>query len=173
MYYSITSFLQKNNISALYSSLAPELLLTAYYYLKNEEDAKDVVSDVFERLLKLSDEELSDLLINDGIKGYLFIVVKHKCFDFMKVKKNRLAILQQVFYLINTKTNYDVGFEKDILEKIIAELPKREGEVLQLSVDGFKNEEIAKQLGISYNTVRNTLHEAKKKTRVLWDKYFN
>lgn len=148
------------------------MLLTAYYYLKDEEDAKDVVSDVFERLLKLTDTELSELL-NNNIKGYLFIVVKHKCFDFLKTKKNRASILQNVFYLFNTKTEINTRFEEDLFEKLMIELPNREAQVLQLSIQGFKNEEIAEQLNISYNTVRNTLHEAKKKTRLLWDKYFN
>ncbi len=165
--------MQKNTISSIYKELAPQLLLTAYYYLKNEEDAKDVVSDVFERLLKLNDTELNELLHSNEIKGYLFIVVKHKCFDFIKVKKNRATILQHVFYLFNTKTDINVKFEEDLFEKLILELPNRESQVLKLSVQGYKNEEIAEQLNISYNTARNTLHEAKKKTRLLWDNYFN
>lgn len=165
--------MKKNIIGNIYSELAPELLLSAYYYLKNEEDSKDVVSDVFERLLKLSDVELDELIAGNNIKGYLFIVIKHKCFDFIKVKKNRAFILQNVFYLFNTKTDIDTTFENDIFEKLTSELPQREAQILKLSVQGFKNEEIAEQLNISYNTVRNTLHEAKKKTRLLWDKYFN
>lgn len=164
--------MQKRTLGNIYSELSPELLLTAYYYLKDEDDAKDIVSDVFERLLKLTDTELSELL-NNNIKGYLFIVVKHKCFDFLKTKKNRASILQNVFYLFNTKTEINTRFEEDLFEKLMIELPNREAQVLQLSIQGFKNEEIAEQLNISYNTVRNTLHEAKKKTRLLWDKYFN
>lgn len=165
--------MQKNDIGTVYSELAPQLLLTAFYYLKDEEDAKDVVSEVFERLLKLNEVEFNELLGNNAIEGYLFIVVKHKCFDFIKVKKNRASILQNVFYLFNTRTEINLKFEEDLFEKLMVELPNREAQVLKLSIEGFKNEEIAEQLNISYNTVRNTLHEAKKKTRLLWDKYFN
>jgi DNA-directed RNA polymerase specialized sigma24 family protein len=37
-----------------------------------------------------------------------------------------------------------------------------------LHLQGFKNEEIANQLNISYNTVRNTLHSAKQRVKKLW-----
>jgi RNA polymerase sigma factor (sigma-70 family) len=51
---------------------------------------------------------------------------------------------------------------------LIDYLSNREKEILQLHLQGFKNDEIATQLNISYNTVRNTLHSAKQRVKKLW-----
>lgn len=160
-------------IATLYKNLAPELLLTAFYYVKNEEDAKDVVADVFERVLKMTNLELQDLSSNEKSKGYLFVMVKYKCFDLLKVQKNRLVILEKEVFKQQHATQSSHDYEVDVFKKMILELPKREAEVLKLNIEGFKHAEIAETMGISYLTVRNALHEAKKKSRVLWDNYFN
>jgi RNA polymerase sigma-70 factor (ECF subfamily) len=61
-----------------------------------------------------------------------------------------------------------VRFEEEAIKQLIDYLSNREKEILQLHLQGFKNDEIATQLNISYNTVRNTLHNAKQRVKKLW-----
>ena len=52
-------------------------------------------------------------------------------------------------------------------------LQPREKEILKLHLEGYSNDEIAKYLGISYNSVKNNIYEAKKKLKELWSIFMN
>ena len=58
--------------------------------------------------------------------------------------------------------------ELEAIKHLLNNLPNREREMIELHLQGYKNEEIATQLNISYNTVRNTLHSAKQRIKKLW-----
>lgn len=163
--------MQAKQIETLYQEHLPELLLTAYYYLSDEEEAKDVVSDVFERLLNKPPLNLAELMQFEGIKNYLFIIVKHKCLDVLKKHKNRANIVAQLPEYQEEKLVAQ-DFESESMVLLLKDLPERQREVLQMSIEGFNNNEISDKLNISYNTVRNTLHAAKKRSRMLWDNFF-
>ena len=145
------------------------MLFTAYYYVKSEQKSKDVVSDVFLKLLSFSVDERSTYLseVNEKLESFLKVLVKNKCLDTIKVEKNRRNILNGIFTLINRSKNTDPLIEKD-LRFLLDTLPERQKQILELHLQGFDNNEISKQLNLSYNTVRNTLHTAKTKIRKLY-----
>ena len=58
--------------------------------------------------------------------------------------------------------------KRDIMnEEKIRKLSKREIEVIMLKARGFVDKQIAKELGISYGTVRNHIDKSKLKLRCL------
>jgi len=100
----------------------------------------------------------------------LLSIIKNKSLD--EIKQNKLH--QEIKKQIESITSYIstnaifVRFEEDAIKQLIDYLSNREKEILQLHLQGFKNDEIAMQLNISYNTVRNTLHSAKQRVKKLW-----
>lgn len=156
-------------LSSIYETYYATLLLTAFYYTKNEEKSKAVVSDVFVKLLNYSLQKRKDNLsdVNEKIETFLKVVVKNKCFDNLKVEKNRRGILNGIYHLSNRSIDKDYFLTGDF-EKMIDILPNRQKEVLSLHIAGFDNHEISSQLGITYNTTKNTLSTSKKKIKNLW-----
>ena len=156
-------------LSSIYETYYATLLFTAYYYVKDEEKAKEIVSDVFLKLLNYSPQKRLDNLsgVSEKIETFLKVVVKNKCFDNLKVEKNRRGILNGIYHLSNRSIDKDYFLTGDF-EKMIDILPNRQKEVLLLHIAGFDNHEISSQLGITYNTTKNTLSTSKKKIKNLW-----
>lgn len=155
-------------LEPVYGHFYQSMLFKAFYYLKNENAALDVVSDCFERLLSMSLIERKQNLemVDEKLQGFLMIMVKYRCLDKLKVEKNRLGILKKlslVNFFPSSILNNDV-FENDIIE-LLLNLPDKQREVLELHLAGFDLDEIASRTETSYNTVRNQLSSARQKMR--------
>lgn len=165
------SFVKGDNkgLVIVFDTYYSTLLFTAFYYLKNEEQAKDMVSDVFTKLLSFSIEQRLDNLkyVDEKLEIFLKVLTKNRCLDFMKVENNRQNILNSIHSFFNRSTSTDSFFEKDFI-LLLDTLPYRQRQILELHLQGYDNSEISTELDISYNTVRNTLHTSKNKIRNLW-----
>ena len=165
---------QGNNeaLGGLYQHYYQLLVITAYNYLQDTEKSRDVVGVVFEKLLALPLNKRQTIVLHPvkGLYPFLVIVIKNKCLDALKTKRLRDEIKKQIVSLINLKGTNEVfiRFEQEAISHLLNNLPNREKQILQLHLIGYKNDEIATQLNISYNTVRNTLHIAKQRVNKLW-----
>lgn len=152
------------------------LLSIAYGYTKNQDDAIDVVSDIYHKLLKsnsLTRENLYPDVYEDFLK-YIRTMVNNKCKDLLKQKENRKHLLKNNYF--NSRVQYtlpDSAFIEPEFQKTINKLlnPK-EVQILQLHIDGYKNKEIAKDLELSPFTVRNSLSTSKKKLRKEYKRHY-
>jgi RNA polymerase sigma-70 factor (ECF subfamily) len=68
-------------------------------------------------------------------------------------------------YEVNRAVIEDEAFV--LLYRALAELPPREKEVLELSIQGRKNQDIADSLGLSVNTIKTLKLRAYRKIREL------
>ena len=78
--------LRKGDLTAfdeLYLKYYKVLCASAYFFLKSEQEAKDLVQTLF---LDIWDKKLYDQFHND-IKGYLFLAVKHRCLNHIRWQK--------------------------------------------------------------------------------------
>jgi RNA polymerase sigma-70 factor (ECF subfamily) len=159
-------------LGKLYSIYYSSLIMVAYKYTMNTEKSKDTVGLVFEKLLHLTPLKRQTLFLHPekGIYPLLLSIIKNKALDEIKQNKLHQAIKKQMESTISFfSTNaIFVRFEEEAIKQLIDYLSNREKEILQLHLQGFKNDEIATQLNISYNTVRNTLHNAKQRVKKLW-----
>ncbi|MBX2923669.1 MAG: sigma-70 family RNA polymerase sigma factor [Chitinophagaceae bacterium] len=132
------------------------LLVTAYFYLKDEQEAKDIVQDfLFEFwhkkfFLKLEGE----------IKGYLYTSVKNKCLNAQKknkVERERLVVFEHT-YLPSDDYHRDKERQFALLLEAMNHLPRQRREVLyRVYLKEKKYQEAADELGISLNTVKTHL----------------
>jgi RNA polymerase sigma-70 factor (ECF subfamily) len=168
------SYLDGNDeaLGELYALYYSSLIMIAYRYNLNTEKSKDIVGQVFEKLLSLTKSKRQTFFLHPekGMYPLLISIIKNKALDEIKQNKLHQEIKKQMesttsFFSINA---IFVRFEEEAIKQLIDYLSNREKEILQLHLQGFKNDEIATQLNISYNTVRNTLHSAKQRIKKLW-----
>lgn len=165
-----------DGIESLYRNWSAKLFFIAYKYLRNTEDAEDIVADAFEKLLKMPIQKRKQKFIQDGvdIKALLIVVVKNKSLDKIKVKNNRRRIIGTIQHLIPKTTKNDVWnlFSDEIVESILISLPERERKMFRMKLQGYSREEIAMVFEVSLKTVSNTLSSSRNKLNDLLDDFY-
>lgn len=159
-------------ITNKYKQWLPEFYLIAFRYLKNQEEAEDVVADCFEKLLLMTPEKRKENFLDKQInlKALMRVIVKNKSLDVLKIKKNRNRILDGIKDLFPTSSRNlsRKTFSDENFETMMNCLPEKEQLVLKLNIDGYKNFEISEKLNISEKTVSNLLSISRSKIKNLW-----
>ena len=143
-----------------------ELLLYALSFVRNQEIAEELVSDVYVKIW----HKRSELPTIQNIRSYLFIAVKNSCLSHLrKMKNEKIVFIDEYndFLFPTVESNDEKTLEKEMLTKIykaIGELPPKCKEAFSLAkINGFKHREIAEIMNISEKTVNNHLVTALKK----------
>lgn len=162
-------------VETIYTQNLAELLFLAYGILESEAEAEDAVSDVIEKLINLSRSGYFNTSFkSEGeLLGFVRIALRNMCFDILRRRERRVRIFQKIaakMPLWSRPEAFDT-FQKEAIELMLLELSSREKEIFLLYNQGYKNNEIASKLGISELTVRNTLFNAKKRIRTIWNKF--
>lgn len=139
----------------------------AVSYLKNKEEAEDVVQEVFMNLWKFHDQ-INEYYV---FSKYLFkITYNSTCKKFRKQasdKKQMEEVLQNFIFEDNS-TNLDIEYNNllETMNLLIEKLPSRQKKIFHFSInDQLTSEQIAQQLNISKKTVENYLAMAKTSLR--------
>ncbi|UNY99788.1 RNA polymerase sigma-70 factor [Zhouia spongiae] len=146
---------------ALYTKYWEPLFLYACKISGSKELSQDIVQEVFFSLWQ--HQHISDI---KNIEGYLFQSVKYQVFKSYRDKRFDTLQLNEDFeaYLIDQiegDTNEEVS--NSILLKLLDGLPEKRKEIVYLNkFQGLSVSEIAKELDISSQTVKNQLHRALK-----------
>ncbi len=146
----------------LFAAYGKRLYHFSYGYLKSQEDAEEVVQEVFLRIWR-NRKNLNPEL---SFKSYLFKIAYNyilELFEYVNSKNLYKHQIVEESFIFNDETNerlnYQLLLEK--VEKLIEKLPSRQKEILQKrKKEGIPVKEIAEQLGISPKTVENHLTEA-------------
>jgi RNA polymerase sigma-70 factor (family 1) len=155
----------------LYLLMFDSLFQFCYSFVKSEQVAQELVSDVFIKLWKIR----SQLTAIDNLKPYLFGITKNFSLSYLARASKNLSIqlsdidLDQIDIesLIEFKSPEDLYITKETTKNIIQtirELPPQCQIIFSLvKIDGLKYKEVAKLLDISVFTVRNQVAIATKK----------
>lgn len=157
----MTFFSDRINIDETFRLYYRPLCLYALHYLQQTDDAEDVVQDCMTDFLERTQ---AGAKVAD-VKAYLFMMVRNRCLDLLKgdshIDRNHTS---EEFEDSIAESDYEeASFVEARLWTAIDSLPERCREVFLLSKrDGLKYEEIAEELGISVNTVKNQVSKALK-----------
>lgn len=167
---------KENVFSGIYERYFPKLLRFSLFYVLSEEEAENIVQDIFEGIWNRME-------ILEGIRNmdaFLFTLIKNRCIDYLR---NQLSIndkkhkLQEVvgkeygFKLFSLQqideTLLSVDEVETLLQNAIEKLPERCREIFLLSrIEGLKNREIAERLQLSVSTVENQMTIAIRKLKL-------
>lgn len=137
------------------------LCLYALHYLGDVETAEDVVQECFMKLW----EKLEEGTAVNNRRAYLYMTVRNRCLDLLKKKGLPTESLKpyDTYGIIDDDDAQDRAQTEARLWTAIDSLPPKCRQVFILNKrDGLKYEEIADELGLSVNTVRNQISKALK-----------
>jgi len=145
--------------------LRENLLHVAKKMLENENDAKDLVQEVFLKLWYLRDT----LHQYNSIPAFAVTMIKNLCIDRLRVRDREVA-LGEYDYLRTTPDNPYLQLERlnteELLKRIINSLPSLQKAIITMKdIDEYEVEEIAEITGTQPEAVRVNLSRARKKVR--------
>jgi RNA polymerase sigma-70 factor (ECF subfamily) len=153
-----------HSFKVLYQKYAPKLYGFSRKYLSSDEDAEEIVQEIFLRIW----EKKENIDENQSFSSYIFQAAKHRIFNGFRKKVNEQAYLDFVIYADNASSNFtdmEVEYQeiKSKAEAVISAMPPKRQEIFRLSREqGLKNKEIAEKLQISIKTVENQMGQALK-----------
>lgn len=151
----------EKSLSSIFDQYYPALCYFANRLILNKEEAEDIVVQSFMKLWSKN----SHFDSMQRIKAFLYITTKNACINYLQVVKRlnrqhadllqRTEVLED--HILNGITRAEVLRE---IYLAIQALPEQCGRVASMSfIEGMKNQEIAKSLDLSEQTVRN--HKSK------------
>ncbi len=150
------------NIKELYEKFGKQLFYFAYRNLKSESLAKDIVQDVFTTLCSKNIESINN------IQSYIFRIARNKIVDTIRQQARdrvyREKIWEEIEKIKNTTYNHIIEKEYQAHYcKATKLLTPQQKTIFNLSrVEGLSHDEIAKELNLSPNTVKNHITSALK-----------
>lgn len=137
------------------------LCLYALHYLKDADLVEDVVQECFAVLW----EKLREGMVVSNRRAWLYTAVRNRCLDRLRRKGLAVESLRpcDTMGIIDDDDAMERSEIEARLWTAIDSLPERCREVFLMSKrDGMKYEEIARELDVSENTVRNQISKALK-----------
>lgn len=159
--------LKQGNVKAfddLFNKYSKRLYNFAVKYLRSEEEAEEVVQEVF---LYVWDKK-EKLKPDSSFNAYIFTIAYNIIKKYFLKKTRENAFKDDLIYSLLKQENnldqvIDYKFLLEKVEQIIDSLPNRRKEIfLKRKYLGLPVKQIADELGISPNTVENQLASAQK-----------
>jgi RNA polymerase sigma-70 factor (ECF subfamily) len=148
----------KNAFEKIYKENYGSLFFRVQKWSNNHEVAQEITSDTFVKLWRLRDG--FDTLQN--VKAFLFITARNACWDYLRYQKKVAGELKDFTYtvpVIDESTLEREMIEMEVLQMLRKEmenLPAQCRKVIKMSYEEqMKNEDIARQLQIELQTVKN------------------
>ena len=151
---------KSKSLKKLYEAYADAMFKISLRYLKNTEDAEDVLSVSFTKVFsKLSSFEYRD---EKSFRAWLKKIMINECLMHLRKQHNFLLVTDEEAESIVFQDDFISNLDSEYLYQEIAALPIGYRTVFNLyCVEGFKHLEIAEMLGIKEATSRSQLNKAK------------
>lgn len=169
------SHVEKVTFPEIYAVYFPRMLRFARAYITDKEDAENVVQDIFIYLW----ENRSLLEGLHSLQAFLFTLVKRRSIDFLRKKlsashkEGRLDEVEDHEYqykLYSLEAFDETRFSDEDIERLLHEavehLPEKCRRIfIESKLNGKKYQEIADEMGLSVQTVKNQVMIAVRKLR--------
>lgn len=140
----------------VYKEYSKPMFLYAISFLISEEEAEDVIQEVFVNFWK---DDTYQKIKSEVTKTYLFRSVKNNCLNRLKkrdVMRDCLDLLRE-----DVAEEEMLHWNDDLIQEVeseIAKMPEQTREIIQgVFFRNLKYQEVADSLGVSINTVKTLL----------------
>ena len=159
----------KEEFELIYRRHYPPMYRLARTMLYDADESKDVVSDIFARLLRDCDGPQKDKM-----EGYLMTAVRNRCRDVLNRKSMQERVekhfLQESMQCQIVSMNDDDRLER-LMQFIESELPPLSQQIFRLRfLREMSYEEVAQATGVSKVTVYNHLSQSLQRIKEHFDK---
>ena len=159
----------KKEFENIYRQHYAKMYCLAKTMLYDADESKDVVSEIFARLLRDGDRPQKDRM-----EGYLMTAVRNRCRDVLSHKSIRERVerlfLQESMQSHIVSMNDDDRLER-LMQFIEAELPPLSQQIFRLRfLREMSYEEVAQAAGVSKVTVYNHLSQSVQRIKEHFDK---
>jgi RNA polymerase sigma-70 factor (ECF subfamily) len=155
----------------LYNRFWPLLYRHARKMLRNDEDALDLIQELFTSIW----EKRGETLITGSVSGFLYRATKNRVFNFIKKDKAKLAYIASIADFIEKGefiTDQTV-LERELAKRIeneISLLPRKMREIFEFSrKENLSYKEIAEKVNVTEGTVKKQVHNAIKLLKLKFD----
>lgn len=146
--------------------VSKKVLRFAAHFLKNEDEARDVVQDVFLKLWQKK-EELDQV---ENMEAFVMRMTRNRCLDIIRAQ--RLVPMDAETDRQLKQASTDVHSSIELSEsagqvrQLIDQLPELQRQVMHMrDIEQLEYEEIAELTGLQVNAIRVNLSRARKKVR--------
>ncbi len=132
----------------------------AAHFLKNQEEAQDIVQDVFEKLW-INREKVE----TEKVKSWLFTCAHNAMLNFIKKKARMVRLTDEVHF--ESSENSKFSFEStQVINHIVGILPPVQKTIILLrDLEGYSYEEIGDVMSLSPSQVKVYLFRARLKIK--------
>ena len=147
----------------LFADYYPILCCFAEKFLSNEDTCKDVAQ---EALLKYWESRDNFNSIYQ-VKSFLYVVTKNMALNIIKKGSKQVDIENSQGYISESDINNSIIEHETLLlvRKAVDNLPKRMKEIIEFTLMGVQNSDIAERLSIAEGTVHSLKKRAYKKLK--------
>lgn len=152
--------MKKHEYNVVIDELSAQLYRYAFHFLRNQEDAKDIIQDVFEKMWL--NRKTIDL---ETVKPWLYRCTHNAMVNFI-AKKSRTSYMSNQ-ELPNATTPFDSSFESmQIVDRMVSILPPTQKSIILLrDIEGYTYKEIGLILDLSASQVKVYLFRARMKIK--------
>lgn len=154
----------------VYQRYASRLMQFAYSKTGNLEDSKDCIQEVFVWLWQSGHSiDISDS--PKGLEGYLKVAVKNKVINLIEKKVRQDNYSKEAMRTLADELPADLPLTHKeltwLVQEEVSSMPARMRTIFELSREkGLSNKQIATELSLSEQTVKNQLGNAKERLRI-------
>ena len=144
------------------------ICIFAEKFIKDEMLAKDIAQEVFIKTWESS----SDFENENALRAYLYLSARNQCINHLRKKKDKHAneLFSKHIYIENNYMDEVVREETfRLLDIAIQHLAPQSKKVVELTLKGLGNHEIAEELHVSINTVKTLKQRAYKTIRKIME----
>lgn len=143
------------------------MLFHVLRFVQNEDDAEDIVADVFCDLWR----RIGEIDLDSGISTYLYRAASTRSLNFLRhrnIAAARIEILEAIYEkrleFIARENLVDIVHSKEIglgIREALAELPDKCRQAFVLSyINGLKSKDVAEAMDVSVRTVEAHIYKA-------------
>ncbi|MDO4181298.1 MAG: RNA polymerase sigma-70 factor [Bacteroidales bacterium] len=168
---SVCIKLDEQGFRDIFNQYYVALCLFADRYMEDKDASADIVQDTFAKLWQIR----NDFSYLHQVKAFLYTSVRNKALNELEHSKVVSEYIQKVTEKEKEDFFHDTVIEEEtyrVLTEAIDKLPDQMKAIMQLSLEGKKNTEIAEQLNVSTETVHTLKKIAYKKLRTYLKEYY-
>lgn len=145
---------------ALFDKFAPKMLAVCQRYLRNNQEAEDVLQDGFVKVF----QKIVDFKMEGSLEGWIRRIVVNTALDTIRKNKKLLDDVQveEVQYKVSFTDHQFDGMDLAQLMKLIDAMPDGYRVVFNMfAIEGYSHKEIADTLGVTENTSKSQYSRAR------------